>query len=63
MEIEKLKPGMMVDYHHDAVEVMRIDPLSEMVEVRRHSDLRHFTASFQDLMEDPQMHTDCKAYY
>ena len=63
MDKSQLKPGMMVEYHHDAVEVIDIDAYQNTAQVKRCSDNRHFTANCNELYEDPQLHTDCPTYY
>lgn len=63
MDISHVRPGMIVEYHQDAVEVISIDASSQLALVRRQSDSRHFTAQCRELFEDPQLHTDCPLYY
>ncbi|MCC2616588.1 hypothetical protein LJ739_10075 [Aestuariibacter halophilus] len=63
MDSQQLKPGMLVSFHQDPVEVLEVDSTAGRVQVRRTLDGLHFTANCLDLYEDPQLHTDCQTYY
>jgi hypothetical protein len=63
MNVSSLRKGMIVDYHHDPVEILSFDHASHLVEIRRMNSQECLTANCDDLTEDPQLHTDCQSYY
>jgi len=63
MNIANLRKGMVVDYHHEPVEVVSFDYASQLVEVRRFDNHECISANCDDLTEDPQLHPDCLPYY
>lgn len=63
MNPRSLRPGMMVEYHNDAMQVVEVDQEHHRSVLKRPSDNHLFDASCNDIHEDPQLHTDCNQYY
>ncbi|WP_026377345.1 hypothetical protein [Aestuariibacter salexigens] len=63
MDIMQIKPGMLLDYRNATVEILDVDEDLNMALVRRQTDSAQFTASCDELNENPQAHGDGFHYY
>ena len=63
MELKKVRKGMLVECQQGIGKVLVIDEEARSVLIEEHSSRQQLALDVEDIIDNPQVHSDCHLYY